>query len=243
VLGVTAAKEDRGKTEAWIDELGVEYAYAYFNDEALSNATEHTAYPHAALIDPKGVVVWTGHPSGLTSSEVEKHIKGASKFISYGWSEEFQPVAKAVGKREFAKAVAEVDKLAGKGVASAAEVKASVLAMLDAEVAGMNQALEGGDFYAANTVASALDGKLKGLAQESAVAAVLTRLSTDKAAKEILEGQTKLQKIAQGELRKDKQLQDAIQRAEQLAAKYQGTIVETQAKDFVTKLRGRLGGS
>lgn len=243
MLGVTGAKEDRGKTEAWIDELGVEYPYAYFKDDALSTATDHSAYPHAALIDPKGVVVWTGHPSSLTNGEIEKHIKGASKFISYGWSDEFQPVAKAVGKREFAKAVAEVDKLAAKGVAAAADVKSAVIGLLDAELAGMNKALEGGDFYAASAVASALDGKLKGLSQEATVAAVLTRLTTDKAAKEILEGQTKLQKIAQGELRKDKQLQDAIQRAEQLAGKYPGTIVETQAKDFVTKLKARLAGT
>ncbi len=243
MLGVTSATEDRGKTEAWIKDLGVEYPYAYFKDDALSRATDHTGYPHAALIDPKGAVVWTGHPSALTNGEVEKHIKGASKFISYGWSEEFMPVAKAVGKREFAKAVAEVDKLAAKGVAASAEVKTSVLGMLDADVADMNKALEGGDFYAANAIASELDGKLKGLTQESAVTAVFTRLTTDKAAKEVLDGQTKLQKIAQGELRKDKQLQDAIQRAEQLAGKYKGTIVETQAMEFVTKLKARLEGA
>ena len=242
MLGVTSATEDRGKTEAWIKDLGVEYPYAYFKDDVLSRATEHSAYPHAALIDPQGVVVWTGHPSSLSNGEIEKHIKGASKFISYGWSEEFMPVAKAVGKREFAKAVAEVDKLAAKGVAAAADVKTSVLGMLDAEVAEMNKALEAGDFYAANTVASALDGKLKGLEQAAAIDAVLTRLSTDKQAKEILDGQTKLQKIAQGELRKDKQLEDAIKRAEQLAGKYPGTIVETQAKEFVTKLQDRLKG-
>lgn len=242
MLGVTSANEDRGKTEAWVEELGVEYPYAYFKGEALSTATDHSGYPHAALIDPKGVVVWTGHPSELTNGEIEKHIKGASKFISYGWSEEFMPVAKAVGKREFAKAVAEVDKLAAKGVTAAADVKASVLGMLDADIAVMNKALEGGDFYAANAIASVLDGKLKGLTQETAVTAVFTRLTTDKAAKEILEGQTKLQKIAQGELRKEKQLQDAIQRSEQLAGKYKGTIVETQALDFATKLKARLQG-
>jgi hypothetical protein len=240
VLGVTGADEDHGKTEAWVKELGVEYPYAYFKNDALSKATEHSAYPHAALIDPKGVVVWTGHPSGLTNGEVEKHLKGASKFISYGWSDEFQNVAKAIGKREFGKAVAEVDKLAAKGVAAAAEVKTSVLGMLDADIADMNKALEGGDFYAANVVASSLDGKLKGLDQESAVDAVLTRLATDRDAKEILDGQTKLQKIAQGELRKDKQLEDAIQRAEQLIKKYEGTIVATQATEFVAKLRARL---
>jgi hypothetical protein len=242
VLGVTDNKEDRGKTEAWVKELGVEYPYAYAIDGALATATERPGFPHAALINPKGVLVWTGHPSDLTKGLIEEHIKGASKFISYGWSEEFQPVAKAVGKREFAKAVAEADKLAAKGVAAAADVKTAVLGMLDAELATMNKALEGGDFYAANVVASALDGKLKGLTQEAAVETVLTRLATDKQAKEILDGQTKLQKIAQGELRKEKQLQDAIQRAEQLAGKYQGTIVETQAKEFVTKLRAQLAG-
>lgn len=243
MLGVTGAQEDRAKTEAWVQELGVEYAYAYFKDDKLSKATEHTGYPHAALIDPKGVLVWTGHPSELRSGLIEEHLKGASKFISYGWAPEFEPVAKALAKREFGKALAEADKLAAKGAADAAKVKESVVGMLDAEIAGMNKALEAGDFYAAHSVAALLDGKLKGLTQEAAVTAVLTRLSTDKAAKEIFDGQSKLQKIAQGELRKDKQIQDAIQRAQQLAEKYAGTIVETQAKDFVGKMRGRLAKS
>ena len=240
MLGVTGNDEDHDKTEAWVKELGVEYPYAYFKDQALSKATEHTAYPHSALIDPKGVIVWTGHPSELSKGLIEQHIKGASKVISYGWSEAFHPVAKSVAKREFAKALGEVDKAAAKAVEEATKVKAAVLAMLDGELAGMNKALEAGDFYAANVVALSLDGKLKGLPQEAAVTAALTRLGSDKDVKEILDGQTKLQKIAQGELRKDKQIQEAIQRAQQLAEKYDGTIVERQAREFVTKLRARL---
>lgn len=240
MLGVTGDKEDHDKTEAWVRDLGVEYTYAYFKDDALSKATDHKGYPHSALINPEGMIVWTGHPNTLTKGLIEQHIKGASKFISFGWPLEFESVAKAVAKRDFGKAISEVDKLVAKGAAEADKVKQGVLALLDVEVGAMAKAMEAGDFLAAFDVADALDGKLKGLPQETAVADILKRLSSDKEAKEILDGQQKLRKIATSELRKDRQIEDAIRRAEQLEKKYEGTIVATQAKDFIVKMRARL---
>lgn len=241
VIGVTSVSEPRDKTEAWVKDLGVEYTYGYFKNNALSTVTEHSAYPHAALISPAGIVVWTGHPSSLSKGTIEEHLKGASKFLSYGWSEEFEAVAKALSKLDYAKAVAEAEKLGEKGVEGSENVKNAVLKMLDSRIAGMNAALEAGDFYAANAEAELLDGNLKGLTQEAAVAAVFERLKTDKDAKTILDGQSKLQKIMQGELRKSKQIEDAITRAQSVAKKYEGTIVERQANEFVSKLRDRLG--
>ncbi|MEZ6014459.1 MAG: hypothetical protein R3F49_05045 [Planctomycetota bacterium] len=241
MLGVTSASEDHDKTEQWIKDLGVEYTYGYFTGNALSEATEHKGYPHCALINPEGVVVWTGHPSALSKSTIEEHLKGASKYVMYGWSEEFEPVAKALVKLDYAKAIGEIEKLSGKGVEGTEAVKASVLGMLDGRIGEMTKAFEAGDYYAAQAAAEALNGKIKGLAQEATVASLLANLSSDKAIKEVLDGQTKLQKIVQGELRKKKQIEDAIGRAQQIAKKYEGTIVERQAKDFVGKMRSRLG--
>ena len=36
-----------------------------------------TGYPSAALVNPKGVVVWQGHPSGLQKDKLENHLAGA----------------------------------------------------------------------------------------------------------------------------------------------------------------------
>ena len=223
-----------------MSDLGVKYPYAYFNDNGLSQVTEHRAYPHAALIDPKGIVVWTGHPTSLNKGTIEEHLKGASKFLSYGWGPEFEPVAKAVAKREFAKAIAEVDKLAAKDVADAAAVREGVLGLLDVEVKALTAALDAGDCLEAHTRAASLDGKLKGLTQEKTGTDVLKRLTTDKTLKEILEGQKKLAKLAEGELRKEKEIQAAIRSAEQLAKKYEGTIVATEAQAFISRLQAAL---
>ena len=95
MLAITDTSEDHEKTEAWIDTLGVEYTYGYFHGNEIGKATGHKAYPHAALVNPSGEIVWTGHPGSLTSGIIEKNLKGASKFISYGWSKEFESVAKA----------------------------------------------------------------------------------------------------------------------------------------------------
>ena len=76
--------------------------------------------------------------------------------------------------------------------------------------------------------------------EESSVTAVLERLKSDKDAIAILKGQESLEKIANSELRKKKQVEKAIGKAEKIAKKYPGTIVETQAKDFITRLKKRL---
>jgi len=239
---VTAEKEDHDLTAAWVKELGVEYPYGYFKDSKLSEATEHTAYPHAALIDPKGVIVWAGHPASLSDSIIEKHLAGASKYLSYGWSDTFEPVAKQLAKQDFGKAIAEVDKLVASGAEGAADVRTAVIGMLDARIATMSKALEKGDFYAANIVVEELLGRLGDLPQAATIDAAETRLGSDKEVKEILAGQKKLHKIMDGELRKDKQLEGAIKDAEKLVKKYPGTIVERQANEFITKLKDRLKG-
>lgn len=242
MLAITSNTEDKAKTEAFIAATGAEYTYGYFHDDSISKATEQKGYPHAALIDPSGTIVWTGHPARLTSSTIEEHLKGAAKYISFGWPTEFESVAKEVHAGDFAKALAAVDKLAEKGVEGAADVRTSVVGMLDAHIAEMNAALQAGDFLEANRIAEWLDGNLKGLDQAQAVEAVLDRFKSDKDAKQILGGQAALAKVMNGELRKDKQLESAISKAEKLAKKYPGTIVETQANEFIARLRVRLQG-
>jgi hypothetical protein len=112
--------------------------------------------------------------------------------------------------------------------------------LLDVEVKALTSALDAGDCLKAHTLASSLDGKLKGLTQESTVSDALKRLTTDKALKEVLEGQKKLARLAEGELRKEKEIQAAIRSAEQLAKKYEGTIVATEAQAFISRLQAAL---
>jgi len=219
------------------------YPYAYFKGKQLGEDTGQRGYPHAALFNPQGEIVWTGHPSSLRSSTIKEHLKGASKYVTFGWGEKYKKVAKAIFENEFAKALAETDKLGAKGNERATEVRASIEAMLTTKIEAMNDALEKGDYYAANSTALSLKGNLKGLDEASAsVDAVFALLKSDKNAKTVLKGQTSLQKLADGELRKRKQIQTAMDKAKKLKKQYADTIVEQQADAFLDKLRVMLNG-
>lgn len=220
--------------------LNVEYAYGYFNDRKLSEDTGQKGYPHAALFDPAGEVVWTGHPNSLTSDTVEKALKGASPYLNYGWSKPFQGVAKSISKSQFSKALKDVDRLLKSGEEGADAVRNMVVKVLGARIAKLDKAVANGDFLTAKGLADALDGNLSGLDEAKKVDGVLTHLNKDKEAKNVLKGQSALQKLKEGDLRKKKSKELAIGKAEKLATRYEGTIVERHANAFIEQLRSQM---
>ncbi|MEL7028562.1 MAG: hypothetical protein AAGL49_04975, partial [Pseudomonadota bacterium] len=82
-----------------------------------------------------------------------------------------------------------------------------------------------------------LDGNLGELEQAAKVTSTLESMDGDSEIEHVLGGQKKLAKITGGKLGKSREVQSAIKKAEQLAKKYDGTIVETQARDFVKRMR------
>ena len=88
VLGVTS--EGAGSTEPWIDEKGARYAYAYDKGGQLSRWFGVSGIPHAALVDPMGEVVWTGHPGKLDSKLVEQSLAGALAKPVWAWPKVFR---------------------------------------------------------------------------------------------------------------------------------------------------------
>lgn len=220
--------------------LNVEYAYGYFNDRKLSEDTGHKGYPHAALFNPSGEIVWTGHPNGLTSGTIEKALKGASPFLSYGWAEPFHGVAKSISKSEFAKAMKDADRLVASGEEGAEAVRTQVVKVLGARISKLEKAIADGDFLAAQEMADALDGNLSGLDEAEKVDGIVSHLKKDKDAKNIIKGQSALAKLKGGDLRKKKSKELAIGKAEKLAKRYEGTIVERHANAFIELLRGQL---
>ena len=240
MLGVTSSSEDKGKTEAWVAKLNVQYAYGYFKDRKLSKDTGHRGYPHAALFDPSGEIVWSGHPNSLSNGTVEKALKGASPFLSYGWAKPFHGVAKSISKSQFAKAIKDVDRMVKSEEVGAEAVRAHVQRILDARLKKLDQAVASGDFLRAKGLADALDGNLSGLDAEGTVDEVIAHLKKDKTAKLVLKGQRALAKLKEGDLRKKKNKELAMGKADMLAKRYEGTIVERQAREFIELLRAQL---
>lgn len=235
MLGVTPDREPRPETRRFIEETGAEYPYAYVRGSSLKKVTGQRAFPHAALIDPGGKVVWVGHPGRLTKGIVQKHLKGASKFLTFGWPAAFQSVAKAIAKLEFAKALAEVEKLADKDGADI--VKADVSKMITSRVSKMEAAMEKGDYYGAHELAETLDGQLKGLPEAEKVDAVLDHLKTDKSAKRAMKAQAGLRKLMDVKITKRKEAEKMLKKVNKILEENDGTYVGDEAAKFISKLR------
>ncbi len=126
------------------------------------------------------------------------------------------------------------------GDEGAADVRAHVERILGARIKKMEGAMAEGDFLAAKGFADALDGNLSGLEAADKVDGVLEHLKKDKSAKNTLKGQSALEKLKSSDLRKKKNKELAIGKAEKLGRRYEGTIVERQAKEFIELLKAQM---
>jgi hypothetical protein len=93
------------KTEPWIEKQGVKYAYGYDPKRELMTLFNVQGIPFGALIDPFGTVVWTGHPMSLGADVIEGALAGALEKPTWQWTPELQPLAQALQREEFGKAM------------------------------------------------------------------------------------------------------------------------------------------
>ncbi|MCB9913851.1 MAG: TlpA family protein disulfide reductase [Planctomycetes bacterium] len=120
------SNEDSEKVAKYVQDMGVTVRAA----AGFSTGGEWgvTGYPSAALIDPEGTVVWTGHPSSLSDSTVKAALKGAKAgsggYLSYRVQRELVPAleraAQAAFEGDLGKAYAMAQKLAQDEKADAA---------------------------------------------------------------------------------------------------------------------------
>ncbi|MFT7617881.1 MAG: hypothetical protein ACI97A_001520 [Planctomycetota bacterium] len=82
ILCITSKNDSAGKkkTEEFIEttKLIAPVGYVAPSDyNSLFQSLGGKGVPFSALVDPKGKVVWTGHPGSFNEAMVEKHISGA----------------------------------------------------------------------------------------------------------------------------------------------------------------------
>ena len=239
VLGVTS--EGASDTEKWITEKGARYPYAYDKGGQLSRWFGVSGIPHAALVNPMGEVVWKGHPSGLTSELVEKHLAGAIAKPVWEWPKEAGKVKAAIGKRQLGKALLLAQELAGDDGAAIAK---SLRAMVDGKLQSLTQRRTDGDFLAAQELAAALAKDLAGLETEVAQAEeALTAIKADKAAKAVIKAQLEVRelRVEIESVRSEKGALELIEQFEELAEKYADNYAGKQARDAIDELRAMLG--
>ncbi|MBL6721759.1 MAG: TlpA family protein disulfide reductase [Planctomycetes bacterium] len=239
VLALTSEGVDR--TEAWIKAKGAEFAYAY-DPGGLARQLGVRGIPASFLVGPDGKIVWQGHPSGVNDALVTQHLEGAITKPLYEWDGDAKKIKKAFLDGDFGKALAEAAKLAADDPFGEEAAKI-VRRVLEGRVGSLTAALEKGDVLTAYEGAKALAKGLKGLPEEEAVDAIVTRISKDKDLKAQMKVQEKLLKITAEEPRRKKDCDEQMDDLKRLLKGHEGTFVGAQIEAKVLELfqlKGRL---
>lgn len=241
--------ESKEKTEPWVEQHSMQYDFGYMTKEAMTPfmaALGMRGYPSAALVNPKGIVVWTGHPASLNGGTIKKHLKGASKTpvdigaVVRNWPKEAVHARKAFIKDTLGKALAEAKKLPPEWT-----VAADVERVIERRVAKVNRLHADGDYLGFTAAMKAANRSLAGLEQLADLQATLKDVQKDAAAKKVISAQKKLAKLVAKarELRKRKDADSLSKKIRALAEKNPGTIVETTANSTlkqIDKARARM---
>ena len=75
------SNEPLSKVEPYAERYGLPFAVGAGSGtgQALGRMVGARGIPHSYLIDPKGNLVWHGHPSRLTNKAIQAALRGATK--------------------------------------------------------------------------------------------------------------------------------------------------------------------
>ena len=145
ILGVASEHEEaeKKKTLAFVEKHGFAFGHAFDTTSKLSAYFRVQSIPFSVLVDPSGVVVWSGHPARLTDELIEKALAGALKTPLWEWPAPAQPLADLVRQGKYAQALelartleVEID-----GVQAAALVQQRIQALATGLAAGLESAV------------------------------------------------------------------------------------------------------
>ena len=234
IVAVTSTREDRGKTQAWIESRGVEYAVAMDPDGQLAGWFGIRGIPHSVLVAPDGKILWRGHPAELTEERLKAAVAGA--LVKPIW--DYPEVHTELSKGRYAAALSAADHL-GADVPIAKLLRERVTAKL----AAVERARAAGDYLTAQELSERVAAELAGLPEAVTAAEILTALVQDESAQKVITGQLQLRELAPqvDQVRTLKAAEELKTKLESLRASYPGTFVESQAKRAIERLQQRMG--
>lgn len=248
IVGVTS--EPRAKTDPWIAKHKVSYAYAFDKGGKLSRELKVGGIPHAVLVDPRGKVVWKGHPSSLKDSDIEENIKGASTNppgidgLTKDWPDSASAAKNLLKKGKIGKALATAQKLAEKDQACKAAVD-TLTGLANDEVAAVQALKEAGDIQGALDTAKEAKKTLSGCDLVKQVDELVKAIKADKDSSSIVRAQGQLAKLQAkaDEIRKKKDVDSLVKKLDKLISKnpdnYPGKQAEKLKADLL-KLKEKL---
>lgn len=239
IIGVTG--EGQKPTEKWVADKGVRYPYAYEKGSDLQRAVGLRGYPHAALIDPSGTIVWTGHPARLDRATIETALAGALVRPLFDWPRSMGTPKREFKKGNLGKALLAAKKLADKGESAGRWVTDSIQSFIEFKVERAAALAAEGNYLELDDSGPEILRQVKGLAEyEERMESLLDQLDT-KEAKHCIKGQLKLRKHIEEfwEIKNptQKDVLKWLKKLDKLRDDFAGTYVEEDAREFLLHLQ------
>ena len=205
------------------------YAYAYDKSGKLMRSLGARGYPSAALIGPRGDVLWTGHPSKLKANMIAKHLTGTLPRPLFEYPKDQRKVASTLLKSDFDGALKSAEKVGG-------ECFAETSHYIDELISVASEAQLMGDYLTAESLAKDL---AKGLGRHELAAdakAILDELKADKEVQRVIKGQkmvkTLTMQLAEANKKKSEQILKMLGKIEK---DFAGTRAGHDAADLMSK--------
>lgn len=227
---------DEGKalTEKWVASKGADYPYAYDMKGSLKRYFGVRGIPHAVLIDPNGMVAWSGHPGGLNDGTVEQALKGALAKPMFEWPASAKSTKSALIKGDLAKALEAAAKIEGDEGES---IRTSIQEMVTSRVAQMKRAYEVGNYLFAAEASDRLSKALSGLPEQAEAEQVAADLDANDKVKDIIKAQKEIAKIRSKMPSKKKDIAKAIDKLKDLQREHAGSYVESETEELIKQIQ------
>ncbi len=230
--------EGKRETEAWIEQHGAKFPYAYDRGGRFQRSLGVSGIPHAILVSPAGKIVWRGHPSSLRGNVVEAHLEGALTKPLWDWPVAARGVRQHLGRSDFGRAMNEARRLSDEALSK--EIQAAIEGLVGLHVRAVEGAYERGDFLTVDTDGKALLRSLGDLPQAERIGELVDDVGRDRDKQRIVRAQGEVQKIRESRMRNRREIESAIASLERLARDNAGTYAATQAQALRDELRQRL---
>ena len=210
------------------------YPYAYDGGGRLGDHFNVRSIPFAVLVDPDGIVQWTGHPARLDEATVARALAFAIAEPISGWPKSTVKLQLLLKQGRYAPALSAATALGE-------PYKSFVADRVQAKVKAVQEAHGRGDFLAASELGERAAKELAGLREAMEVKGLVDRIKRDREMKRVLDGQKRVRDLARSmsRLRHTGEVAKLRGQLSELAREFEGTVAGTQAEAWLGELERR----
>jgi hypothetical protein len=235
VVGVT--NEAEGLVTKWIADKKAKYPLVIVQGNQADEAYGVEGFPHSAMVDPKGSIIWMGHPASLPHAKMESALAGA--YFIPALPSKYGSINDSVKKKEYGKAHAALVKELAKGDnPELAKAKDAIEKLGATRTATADSQGKAGDYAAAVGILDDVAKQWKGLDVADEAAKTAKTWRADKSIKAQIKGGEDFKKAEALEKTNDPAAKKkAFQMYKDIAKDCEGTPIGDKAKAAAEKLK------